>query len=179
MNKILAKRYARALLTLGVEDGHYQSYLEDLNGFVEALEAAGPSGAILSSPVYPRKLRSEILEKILEAASIKGILANFLRLLHDRDRFTLLPAVAECLRDLIDEREGKIRGILTTASPLKSSEISAIEGALGTMTGRKVELRVREDPSIIGGLVAHLGDLVVDSSLRTQLNKLGRRLVEV
>ncbi|MDR1658179.1 MAG: ATP synthase F1 subunit delta [Deltaproteobacteria bacterium] len=176
MNKILAKRYARALLSLGVEDGRYRSYLEQLENFLAALNEAGNSREVLSSPVYPRKLRADMLVKIIEASGLDEVATNFLKLLHDRDRFSLLGVTVESLRELIDERDGLLRGVLTTASPLKAGELLAIEGALGTMTGRKVELSVKQDPAIIGGLVARLGDLVVDSSLRTQLDKIGRHL---
>jgi F-type H+-transporting ATPase subunit delta len=89
----------------------------------------------------------------------------------------LLPQVLVAYKFLSDEKEGLIRGTLTTASALGQSELSAVKSALGMFMGQQVELTVKVDQSIIGGLVARLGDLVIDGSVRTQLDNLGRSLI--
>jgi F-type H+-transporting ATPase subunit delta len=176
MNKILAKRYAKALLAIGLEDGRYQEYGRQLLALAEEIRLAGPEGQALASAAYPRRLRSQILEAVLAKAELAPMAANFLRLLLDRDRFDLLGPACRSYLELVDERDGLIRGTLSTAAPLGPGEVSAVEGALSTMTGRRVRLEVFDDPSIIGGLVARLGDLVVDGSLRSRLERLGRLL---
>jgi F-type H+-transporting ATPase subunit delta len=176
LNKILATRYARALFSIGLEDGLYHERGARLSELSAALAGAGPAGRALTTPAYPRAVRTRLLEALLERAGLDGTLANFLRLLLARDRLGLLPAVSEAYGELADERDGLVRGVLTAAAPLGQGELSAIEGALGTMTGRQVKLEVAIDPSIIGGLVARLGDLVVDGSLKTRLERIGRLL---
>jgi F-type H+-transporting ATPase subunit delta len=176
MSKILAKRYARALISIGEEDGLLHERGAALEGFAKALEEAGPAARALTTPVHPRSVRSEILEAVLAKSDLDQMSANLLRLLLSRDRLGLLPDLVASYLAMVDERDGLLRGVLTTASSLGRGEISAIEGALGTMTGRQVRLEVVEDPGVIGGLVARLGDLVVDGSLRTRLERIGRLL---
>ncbi|MDR1308365.1 MAG: ATP synthase F1 subunit delta, partial [Deltaproteobacteria bacterium] len=116
------------------------------------------------------------LAGILGKSGFSPAVSNFLRLLHDKGRLGKLADIASAYAQLCDEADGLLRGTLTTAAPLAKRELSAIKGALSTLTGAKVDLEVVLDPSIIGGLVARLGDLVVDSSLRTQLDRAGRLL---
>jgi F-type H+-transporting ATPase subunit delta len=163
-------------LSLGIDEGLHHEYGQELDDFVQALAKTEQLGQSLYSPVYPKDFRGQLLEKVLAKTDLRPVLNNFIKLLHDRSRLDLLAEINSAYRDLLDQVDGLIRGTLTTASPLKESEISAVKGALGTLTGRAVELTVVHDPAIIGGLVARLGDLVVDSSLRTQLDKLSRIL---
>jgi F-type H+-transporting ATPase subunit delta len=178
MQDILAKRYAKALLSLGRDDGHYREYGTELEGFRQEIDSAGEVGRALISPFYPKPQRGQALAAILDKSDLSPAVANFVKLLHDKGRLNLLGPIADAYSSLKDEAEGIVRGTLTSASPLSESQISLIKGALNTMSGAKVELEVKIDPSIIGGLVAQLGDLVVDSSLRTQLSRLGRKLSE-
>lgn len=176
MSDILAKRYAKALLLLGQEDGQSHLYGQELEGFLGELVGAGELGQALASPFYPKDLRGRTLAGILDRSGLSQVVSNFLRLLHDKGRLGRLADIVAAYSRLLDEADGLLRGTLTTAAPLADRELSAIKGALSTMTGAKVDLEVVLDPSIIGGLVARLGDLVVDSSLRTQLDRAGRLL---
>jgi F-type H+-transporting ATPase subunit delta len=176
MSDILSKRYAKALLMLGEEEGQRRELGHELEGFHEELKALGEVGQSLVSPFYPKDQRGRALKAILERSGLSDLAKNFLGLLHDKGRLGLLGQILASYAKLSDEADGLIRGSLTTAAPLTDSQLSAIKGALNSMSGAKVELEVKVDPSIIGGLVARLGDLVVDSSLKTQLDKLSQRL---
>jgi F-type H+-transporting ATPase subunit delta len=176
MNDLLAKRYAKALLAIGIEDGRPRELGRELDEFSRSLTAAGDDARALTSPMHPREARGRALEAVLTAAGLTPRADDFLRLLHDRGRLDRLPAMVAAYRALLDEDEGLVRGSLTSASPLSEGEAAAVKAALSTFIGRKVELTVVEDQSVIGGLVARLGDLVVDASLRSQLERLGREL---
>ncbi|MDR2385999.1 MAG: ATP synthase F1 subunit delta [Deltaproteobacteria bacterium] len=176
MIDILAKRYAKALFFLGQEDGLYRAYGSELDSFSQALKATGEVGLALTSPFYAREQRRQALLAILEKSSLSLIVANFVKLLFDKGRLNLLEPIKKAYLELCDEREGLMRGTLTTAAPLTDSQVSAIKGALNIMSGAKVELEVIIDDTIIGGLVARLGDLVVDSSIKTQLKRLSQKL---
>ena len=176
MSDILAKRSAKALLSLGQDDGNYRQYGQELEGFQAELEAAGDISQALLSPFYPKDQRGQALAAILEKSQLSGIIKNFLNLLHEKGRLNILALIIPAYKSLCDQADGLIRGTVTTAAPLSESQLSAVKGALSTMSGSKVELEVIIDPSIIGGLVARLGDLVVDSSLMTQLDRLGSKL---
>jgi F-type H+-transporting ATPase subunit delta len=178
MQDILAKRYAKALLLLGQEDGDYRGLGLELTEFQREIAEAGEAGQALISPFYPKDQRGQALAAVLERSSLSPAVNNFIKLLHQKGRLNLLGPIASAYSRLSDEADGLVRGTLTSAAPLTESQISAIKGALHTMSGAKVELEVKIDPSIIGGLVARLGDLVVDSSLQTQLQILGKKLAD-
>ncbi|MDR0355520.1 MAG: ATP synthase F1 subunit delta [Deltaproteobacteria bacterium] len=174
MSDILAKRYAKALLLLGLEDGKHQLYGQELEDFYQALSQAENGLWTLSSPAIPANAKSKALDSILAASDLSVRVKNFLLLLLSKSRFNILKKIVSSYKELCDEQDGIIRGVLTAASSLTDSQISSIKGALGTLTGAKVELSVVVEPKIIGGLVARLGDLVVDSSLLTQLDRVSR-----
>ncbi|MDR2461082.1 MAG: ATP synthase F1 subunit delta [Deltaproteobacteria bacterium] len=173
MDTTLAKRYARALLTLGESDGQYSKYGEELSSFAGAFSQCPLAAQVLDSPVYTYELRSKILDSILAEAQLSPIVANFVHLLADRNRLGIISGIAESYGKLVDEKEGILRGVVTTPfDELSDSQFSAIREALGTFTGAKVILAYQKDPSLIGGVVARVGDLVLDGSLKTQLKKL-------
>jgi F-type H+-transporting ATPase subunit delta len=172
MDTTLAKRYAKALLDLGEEDGDYLKYGEELKSFSLAAEQAGPEVKLLDSPVYPLELRRKILDAILRKAALSHITDSFVRLVFDRGRFPILKEISDCYGSLLDEKEGVIRGVLYSVSHLEQRDFSAIREALSMYAGKKAELEQRIDPSLIGGVVARLGDLVLDGSVKTRLDKL-------
>ncbi|MDR1577417.1 MAG: ATP synthase F1 subunit delta [Deltaproteobacteria bacterium] len=176
MRVVLAKRYAQALFSLGLDDHAYEAYGQELADFWASLKAAGPEGEVLSSPAFPKEVRGGALELVLAKAGLSQIVGDFLRLLHRRGRLGFLGEIVSAYQKLLDEKNGLIRGLLTTASSLDDSQLSALKSVLGTYMGRRVELTVKLDPSIIGGVVAKLGDLVLDGSLKAKLNRLGRLL---
>jgi F-type H+-transporting ATPase subunit delta len=172
MNTILARRYAKALLEIGLEDGNYRAYGGELSSFADGVSGAGAEGQLLFSPALPIDSRKPLLEKILGPCGLSPMVANFVRLLNDRGRFPLLPDAAKAYQALADERDGIVRGVVRSAQELGESQFAGIRQALSICTGKKVELEQKTDPSLIGGVVARLGDLEVDGSVRTQLQKL-------
>ncbi|MDR1084302.1 MAG: ATP synthase F1 subunit delta [Deltaproteobacteria bacterium] len=176
MQDVLAKRYAQALFSIGLEDGFYKGYGEELKDFWESLEDSGPAGDVLSSLAYPKELRNRAVDAVIAAAKLAPMVQNFLRLLHEKGRFNLLGSVAAAYQGLVDRKEGLIRGTLTAASTVDESQLAALKSALSTFIGQSVELSVKEDPGLIGGVVAKLGDLVVDGSLKTKLARMSRLL---
>ncbi|MDR1395371.1 MAG: F0F1 ATP synthase subunit delta [Deltaproteobacteria bacterium] len=178
MQGILAKRYAQALFDLGQEEGSVRAWGQELQDFSLSL-AGSEEGSILSSLVYPRELRSRILEAVLKAAGLSERVQNFLRLLLERGRLNILGEIAAAYQRLADDKEGLIRGTVTAAEPLDDGQLAALKSVLSTFAGRKVELSVKQDPALIGGVVAKLGDLVIDGSLRSRLNRMSRQLGEI
>ncbi|UQZ87920.1 ATP synthase F1 subunit delta [Deltaproteobacteria bacterium Smac51] len=175
-NHTVVKRYARALLWLGLEDGKFADYGRDLEQLSQAIGGAGEESKALLSPFFPHQVRRKMLDGILEKAGLNTLTSNFVKLLMDNERLPDLPDIAEVYKKMVDEHNGVIRATLTSATDLEDSQIEAIKGALSGFAGRKVELNVTRDPSIIGGLIAQMGDLTIDGSVRTQMNKLAQLL---
>ncbi|MDR1041733.1 MAG: ATP synthase F1 subunit delta [Deltaproteobacteria bacterium] len=172
MDSILATRYARALLSIGEEDGKYKEYGEELARFAEAMDAARPESGVLDSPVYPGELRGRILEAVLAKAGLSQTVGNFARLLYARGRIGILSAAARAYGRLTDEKDGILRGTVFTPSPIGDPDLEALREALRVyLGGSRIELVQASDPSLIAGISVKVGDLVLDGSLKSQLQR--------
>jgi len=175
-NHTVIKRYAQALMDLGKADGKYAQYGQELKALAGAVADLGEAARPLTSPAFPEGVRQKMLEAVLSKAALSPMVTNFVHLLMDKGRLGELADIAEKYNQLADEENGVVQATITTAKTLTPNEIGAIAQSLNKFAGRKVELSVTEDPDVIGGVVARLGDLVIDGSVRTQINKLAEKL---
>jgi F-type H+-transporting ATPase subunit delta len=173
MDTILATRYARALFSIGEEDGKYREYGDELERFASAVEGAMPDSGVLESPVYPAEFRGRVLEALLGKAGLPESVANFIRLLFARGRIGILGAAARAYRELSDRKDGILRGRVATPAPLGQADLDALGGALKIYLGcSRIELEQSLDPSLIAGISVKVGDLVLDGSVKAQLERL-------
>lgn len=168
----LARRYARALLELGIEQKNLEALGKEVTDLADAVASSRELAETLANPAFPRSDREKILTAVLARLGASQTTVNFTRLLLDRERVTALPDIARELATLIDEHAGRERAVVTSARPLSSSQLSRLVKALEELSGKKILAETREDPSLIGGVVAQVGDQVYDGSLRTQLRQL-------
>ncbi|MDR1035803.1 MAG: ATP synthase F1 subunit delta [Deltaproteobacteria bacterium] len=173
MDSILASRYARALLSIGEEDGKYKEYGEELSRFAEAVEGARPDSSVLESPAIPGEIRAKILEAVLADAGLSVTVGNFVRLLYARGRISILGEAARAYVRLTDEKDGIMRGTVMTPAELSGPDLDALREALRVYLGcSRIELAQAPDPSLIAGIAVKVGDLVLDGSVKAQLTRL-------
>ena len=177
-NGSLARRYARALMQIGVEHGNYKRIGSDVRSLADAYSASPELKATLTNPAFPRDDREKILRAILQRLGATDITLNFTRLLLDRDRMGAIADIARELEALIDEEIGRVSAVVTSAAPLSPSQLSGVVAALEKLTGKQVNAETKHDPELLGGVVAEVGDVVYDGSLRTQLKEMRQRLAE-
>jgi F-type H+-transporting ATPase subunit delta len=166
---IVAKRYARALLAIGREDGKFEDYGRELKQFASLLAEASELESALVNPAFALEGRKSLLSAILAKMGLSPIVNNFFRLLMDRGRISAARVIAEVYGSLIDEVKGVTRAEVVSATALKDADVEKLTAILKKVAGREVSLQVKEDPSLIGGVVARIGDLVLDGSVKTQL----------
>jgi F-type H+-transporting ATPase subunit delta len=106
------------------------------------------------------------------------VLGNFLKLLFDKYRLAALPGISQVYQQFIDEVEKISRAQVKTAIYLEADVQERLRQSLEKLTGTKVVMEVEEDPSIMGGIVARVGDLVLDGSVRTQIDSLRESLIK-
>lgn len=175
-NFTVSRRYARALLSLGKEDGNYLKYGEELKAFSDLLKKETQARYILRSPIYDFTSRSKLLKSILGKTGFSQTINNFIQLLLTKGRIGYLEDISLFYAQLTDELSNIKRAKVTTAVKLSEDIIERIRAALKEVVQKEVVITVNEDPSIIGGLVAQVGDLTLDGSLRTQLKSLKESL---
>ena len=172
----VARRYAKALFSLAVETGRVEPWNESLQSLKEAVEGSPDLRDVLSNPVYSREQRRAIVEQLAAALRLESEPANLLFLLGDRNRLAYLGAIVDTFRALADEHLGRVRAKVTSAVPLDASAAQAIADRLSQATKATVLLDREVDPALLGGVVAQVGSLVYDGSVRTQLEDLRRQL---
>jgi F-type H+-transporting ATPase subunit delta len=104
------------------------------------------------------------------------VVRNFTLLLLERERLAALPDIARELSAMIDEKTGRVTALVTSATPLTQVQITKIKSTLESISGKQVQVEQKEDPALLGGVVAKIGDLVYDGSLRTQLAQMRHSL---
>ena len=171
----IARRYARGLHAVADGAGEADATLAALETLAEAASESGDLASVLESPRITREQRRGVLLAIAEKQGFSTLMQNFLQLLVDRDRAVELPFIARVFRELADESAGRVRAEVVTALPLADTQAKDLEAALAQATGKTVILSRREDPEIIGGMAAKVGDTLYDGSLKTQLARMRSR----
>jgi F-type H+-transporting ATPase subunit delta len=177
-NRTAGNRYARALLDVAIkEGGDLEQIAAQLAGFVELFSAHPALSAVMLNPAVPVPRKRAAMVELTGRASLSPILSKLLVLLAGRDRLVLLPDLLAAYRERLLDHQHVVRAEITTAAPLTADRAQAIERGLAQLTGRTVRLAAHVDPSIIGGVVARLGDTIYDGSVTRQLARMKEKLV--
>jgi F-type H+-transporting ATPase subunit delta len=172
----IARRYAKALFSLAVEKGSVEAWNESLRALVRCVEASPELTDVLENPAYGREQRRGVVLKLAQSLQLAEEPANLLQLLGDRNRLDALRGVMTAFGELADQELGRLRARVTSAIPLDDAAAAALAARLSASTQKQVLIERLVDPSIIGGVVAQVGSLVYDGSLRSQLEDLRRTL---
>jgi F-type H+-transporting ATPase subunit delta len=172
----IARRYAKALFGLAVESKRVEPWAQTLEALREAVLASPDLRDVLSNPMYSKEQRRAIVEKLAAALELDPEPANLLFLLGDRNRLAYLEAVVDTFRELADRHLGRIRAKVISAVELDEPSAQAIADELSRKHGAQILLDRAIDPAILGGVVAQVGSLVYDGSVRTQLEDLRKQL---
>jgi F-type H+-transporting ATPase subunit delta len=167
----MAGRYAGALFELALENKTVDAVRADLDRFDALIGESADLNRLVRSPVFGADEQLKALSTILERAGISGIAANFLRVVTTNRRLFAVRDMIRAYRALVARHRGEVSAQITVAEPLNDSNMNALKDALKNVTGGKdIDLDVKIDPAIIGGLIVKVGSRMVDSSLRTKLN---------
>ncbi|MCY7319386.1 MAG: F0F1 ATP synthase subunit delta [Ramlibacter sp.] len=164
----IARPYAEALFKASQAD------LEGTAGWLEPLAAVAADGQLqqlAGNPnVRPQQLFDLIAGVMKQPLPSAG--ANFLRTVIDNERLTALPEIATQFRALKNGRSGSSDAVIYSAFPIDSGALGAVAPALEKRFGRKLNLSVQEDPSLIGGIRVVVGDEVLDTSVKARLEQM-------
>jgi len=177
MGGSVARRYARALFGIGVDAGKFEALGDELGDLATLWNQSDELRDALENPVFKPEQKRAVLQNILPRIAPTPEVQRFVLLLLDRRRIVLLPAIARAYRDLTDAQLGRVRAEVTSAQELNAATLDRVRRSLEQRTGKKVVINSTVDPELIGGVVARVGDLVLDGSVRTQLADLRDKLL--
>lgn len=173
----VARRYARALLEIGMATHAADALSKELERLADLLKGSAELRAALDNPVFPLSNRKAVVEELVRRLALSRTIRNFVLLMLERGRVAALPDVARELRAFVDEAMGRVRVTITTARPLDGATEIKLKTMLEKRTGKIVLLDKKEDAALIGGIVTQIGDMVYDGSVRTALATLKEQLL--
>ena len=169
---IIAKKYAKALLGIGLKDKNYEALGEDLNKMADLLRENKELRVVLQSAAFPKPTRKVIARKTGERLGLAKTTIGFIDLLIHRQRMDHFSMITKAYGDLCDEVAGRTRATLVTPMELPSSLVQEIKSQMEALTGKEVILSSEKDPSLIGGFLTKISNVVYDGSLKAQIAKL-------
>jgi F-type H+-transporting ATPase subunit delta len=169
----VAGRYATALFELALEEKKLDAVTADLDHFGALIDENPDLARLVRSPVFGAEEQTRALSAVLDNTGIAGLAANFLKFVASNRRLFTVGSILKAFRALVARHKGEITAQVTVADDLSDKNLGALKDALKTVTGGKdIDLDVKVDPAIIGGLIVQVGSRMVDSSLRTKLNSI-------
>lgn len=173
----VARRYARALFELGRDTGNLEALEADLASVVAVIEENARLRDALYNPLISLEEKVALVEAVFSRRlSTTGL--QFCKLMVRKRRERHLPAVLSEFRRLVHEARGILEAEVRVAKPLGDELLRSLAARLEEVSGRRVSLHVRIDPTVMGGVVLQVGDKRIDGSLTGRLVRMRQALRE-
>jgi F-type H+-transporting ATPase subunit delta len=171
-----AERYARAIFELAAEAGQLDRTSQEITEFAASFSELPLLRRALENPVLEEGQRETLLRHIARRAELSPLTINSLLVLLRRRRLGALPGIARRLRSMSDEKNGVCRAKIVSASSLPETYFTQLRQSLERVLGKRVIVEHEEDPELLGGIVARIGDRTIDGSIQGRLDELRRKL---
>jgi F-type H+-transporting ATPase subunit delta len=171
----IAHRYASALMNQAMSDGTLETVSKDFQVIMNAVNASDEFVALLNSPVIRHNAKVSIFKEMF-ASSISQIMMNFLILLAEKHRESIIPDIFSSFRDLYNEEKKLIPVQFISAVEIDEALRNKLIEAIAKRTGKTVLPTFAVDTALKGGITIRIADTMIDASLRHQLDILYREL---
>ena len=168
----LAQRYANALLELAEDAKALDQVADDLKALHQALAESADLRVLVRSPLLTRHEQTGAMKSILDKAGAADLTRKFLGVVASNRRLFALEAMITAYLEELARRRGEVTADVVTAHELSDEQTKALTDQIKKVVGAKVAINQTVDPSLLGGMVVRIGSRMVDSSLRTKLNKM-------
>jgi F-type H+-transporting ATPase subunit delta len=168
----VAGRYATALFELAVDRGVIDEVANDLRQLQAMINKSADLRRLIQSPLFSRAQQSDAMAAVLNSAGLSELVRNFIGVVAGNRRLFALEGMIGAYRGLVAQHRGEVTAEITSATPLSEAQRSAVEQALKQAIGSNVAIDIEIDLNLIGGMVVRVGSRMVDSSLRTKLQRL-------
>ena len=174
--KSASLQYANALADIALEQGAAEPALNQLSDFTSAYAESPELRNFLASPAVSREAKHGVIEKLSARLGATRIIRNFLFVVADHGRTTILPEILASFQDVVRQRQGIAEAEVISVMELNQAQKNQLLQTLQQKTGKKIQARYSLDPALLGGALVRVGDTVYDGSVRTQLQHMRERL---
>ena len=168
--------YADALFAVAEAEGELETVEAQLYAFARMLEQQARFREALVDPALPIENKRDLIRDAI-GDRLNPIALNLLTFLVEQGRAREAGRIIDTLAHVVAERRQRALAEVRSAVPLDQTQRERLQEALSEATGRQVELRVVVDPTVIGGVVARVGDEIFDGSVRTRLEEAKQHLL--
>jgi F-type H+-transporting ATPase subunit delta len=176
MIRVIAKRYAKALVELSEEKKSVDKTKADLGSLIAAVDAQPAMQKLFSSPVFTPENKKAVIKDLSGKLGMQATTERFVEHLAETGRIRYIKDVYEAFLALLAERQNRATVQLTTAATINPAELAEIKKKLETLTGKQVDINSNVDASLIGGAKARIGSVIYDGTIKNQLNKMRQQL---
>ena len=177
MIRIIAKRYAKALVQLAEEKKSVDQTRADLAVFVGAVDTLPAMQKLFASPVLPPESKKAVIRELAGKLNLQKTTQRFLEHLAETGRIRYIKDLHEAFLDILAQRQNRATVRLTTATPINNGDMADIKKTLELLTGKQVDIDSKVDASLIGGAKAQIGSTIYDGTIKNQLDKMRMKLV--
>lgn len=168
----IAGRYATALFELADEQKQLDEVAADLGSLLAMIDDSEDLRRMLRSPVVPREEQGAAIEAVMKSAGLSELTRRFVGVVARNGRLFAVEDMARAYRAILADRRGEVSAEVTSAMPLTRAQSDRLAKMLKSEVGANVTIDAKVDADILGGLIVRVGSRMVDSSLRTKLQKL-------
>lgn len=168
----ISARYAKALFDFATEGGNQDKVFFDLRALADLMDQDSQIKEFLVSPLVKSDNKSTAFKEALKDAQVSDEVVNFVLLLAAKDRLALFQEVVAAYQFLSDEAHGVARGTVRSTTVLNPDQRKEIEEIVAKVIGKQVIMTYKEDPSVIGGLIAEVGSYTFDDTITSHLRRL-------
>ena len=177
MIRIIAKRYAKALVELAEEKKIVDKTRADLAAFVNAVDSLPALQKLFSSPVFTPENKKAVIKELAGKLGLQQTTQRFVEHLAETGRIRYVRDMYEAFQEILAERTNRAMARLTTAAAINPADLAEIKKKLEALTGKQVDIDAQVDASLIGGAKAQIGSTIYDGSIKNQLNKMRSQLM--
>ncbi len=171
----VVRGYAEAMFSIAEAEGELEPVEEQVYAFAKMVEKRAKVREALIDPELPNENKRNLIGEVLGERA-NPVAVNLLGMLVEQGRARDIGRIAESLAEVAAERRQQVVGEVRSAVPLTDAQRRRLAEALSSATGRKVEVKVIVDPDLVGGVVARVGDVIFDGSIRSRLDEAKQQL---
>jgi len=178
MKSSVAKRFAKAIIEIGMEEKAYEAYGKELRSVLAVFKGNPGLVKILLNPMYKLEERKGLINKVSASVGLSPYVTRLMAILVETRNISFLEEVVEAYSRLEDGLAGRLRASVEAPIELEGALVDEIRAKLGSLTGKEVILTYRHNPSLLGGLVLRIDNTILDGSLKTQLELMREKIIE-
>ncbi len=177
MIRIIAKRYAKALVQLAENKNTVDKTKAELAEFTSAVDALPALQKLFASPVFTPENKKAVIKELAARLGMQPTTQRFVEHLADTGRIRYVRDIYEAFQEILAERTNRAMAQLTTAAAVSPADLAEIKKELEALTGKQVDIDANVDASLIGGAKAQIGSTVYDGTIKNQLTKMRNQLL--